>query len=174
MDTNQIKCFSKANENIRKIFVDCLPVDYLPAKKLTVKSHPKLICTNLCSSETSGEDFSVCVGHWIGLYIEKGGVSIFDSGGYQNWSENKYVKDFVRKQGKRIFFNKHQVQPVTSDRCGVYVLSFFNAMSKGETFHKFIQKFHTVNLARNDEIIWKYFKKEFLKRKPIGKRKMCR
>lgn len=170
MDTNQIRCLASSHIQIKKIFRDCIPADHLPRHKIAVRNLPMLLCCNLCTSDTSGEDFEVCMGHWIGIYIEEDKVTLFDSGGFINWKDNRDVKDFLKIQKKRIFYNNYQVQSLASDRCGLYVLVFFAHMSKRIGFHKFMETFHRDNFTQNDEIIWNLFKREFL-----SKRKMkCR
>lgn len=131
-------------------------------KKLKTVKKPRLICCNLCSSETTGEDFDKCTGHWIGLCVEAKTITIYDSGGEDNWHSNEYLREFIAKQGRRVIFNNYQYQPFLSDRCGLYVLSFFNAMAERQSFKKFIELFSTENLAENDEIVWSLFKRDFL------------
>lgn len=120
-----------------------------------------LICCNLCPSET--REFDAC--HWISFYVTFKSVTLFDSGGEDNWARNGDVKEFVKAQGKRVIFNKHQYQPIFSDRCGIYALCFFNAMSNGDSFQKFLKNFSEIDLLKNDEIVWNKFKLAFLKKK---------
>lgn len=167
MDTRQINCLSKSHHKIKKIYAGCFPSNYLPKEKIDNEKLPLLICCNLCSSET--REFDAC--HWISFYIKVGSITLFDSGGEENWTRNENVKEFVKAQDKRVVFNKYQYQPIFSDRCGIYTLCFFNAMSNGDSFHKFLKQFSERDLSRNDEIVWNKFKLAFLKkRKNICKR----
>lgn len=169
MDTKQINCLSKSNFKIKKIYAGCFPSNHLPSEKIEGKKLPLLICCNLCSSDESAADANAPC-HWIGFYVTKKSITLFDSGGVENWLGNEDVKRFVRRQNKRLIFNEHQYQPLFSDRCGIYILCFFHAMARGVSFHKFSNSFDVEHLSKNDEIVWNSFKNTFLGNKKICKR----
>lgn len=103
--------------------------------------------------------------HWIGIFITKNTVVLFDSGGAENWSSNQNVKRFIRNQDKAVVYNEKQYQPMLSDKCGLYVLCFFYSMSRKKSFRNFLKDFSESNLMENDVFVWKRFKNTFLRKK---------
>lgn len=160
MDTTQINCLATSDSKIQKIYWGCFPSNFLPKRKITIKTLPVLLCCNLCTTKQSDD---MC--HWIGIFITKNTVVLFDSGGAENWSSNQNVKRFIRNQDKAVVYNEKQYQPMLSDKCGLYVLCFFYSMSRKKSFRNFLKDFSESNLMENDVFVWKRFKNTFLRKK---------
>lgn len=89
-------------------------------------------------------------------------VEMFDSGGEESFSSTPDITNFLRTQEKRVICNKSQLQSITSDRCGVFVLCFVYAKAVNVEYNDFLKVFSRVNLYLNDEIVDKLFKCSFL------------
>ena len=140
--------------------------DTLPYIKFNIK--PIILIANTLNSRT---DVSI-VGHWVGFYISfypKKYLLFFDSYGFSpyfysrdfsQWLEY-YSKDFQIQQ-----FGQ-QVQPDTSQKCGLYVVHFTHYISYFglEKYKSFYQcNFSSRKLTSNDRIVTRYYFTRIMKK----------
>lgn len=146
MDTNQLKEFLKKN-NLKKIHVGVCAIDRLPNISKCKKAHA--FCVNL---SRAGDGVG---SHWIGIFIDtKYNLYYLDSYGFKE--KSYFLTDFIGKYGKKVFYNKRQLQPLTSNTCGMYVASFLIHMMRGGSLKGFLSKF-SKNLIINDIFVRKNY-----------------
>jgi len=89
--------------------------------------------------------------HWLSIYFTKDEKCLFlDSLGLgpQFYGMEKYIK----KRATFLSFNKHPIQSMESNFCGLYCLLFILIISRGISFKKFLQHF-SLKTIKNDILI---------------------
>ena len=117
-------------------------------KNVEIKTCPEYIVVNLENRNEPGN-------HWIALAIYQNRVFICDSlGGLL--PDNKLPSALINFLHTLLFSRKlfitKQLQPLDSDKCGNYCVTFIKEMSRHHSFNSFMQLF-TTNLRQNDQII---------------------
>jgi hypothetical protein len=77
------------------------------------------------------------IGHYTGLYIKDNKAWFFNSLGYHNGYE--HVKNLLKCY--KTTFNFTAFQSEVTEVCGQYVIYFFDQMSRGISFKKFLGQF---------------------------------
>lgn len=153
MNNIELEHCLKTNKFTKKNFRGVYPANVL-AKLQNIKKGFYIANT---SPETS--DF----GHWIGLYITKLKIEVFDSSGIL-FFKNKYFKQFMKNNASHgLICNKNMIQDPKSNVCGYYCLVFALFRAQKKKFFHFVNMFHKSNLKYNDELIIKLFNKNFSK-----------
>lgn len=164
MNTLEINKLANSNANISRVFGGCLANDQL-ANLLQLQSNqlPKAFVINLCDSTIVGEASIGC--HWTALYLHNNHhVDYFDSAGDPSFLSNKYIWQFIQKQLVRdVTFVSKQIQSLTSNKCGMFCLTFLNALASGISYDEFVSVFDLNNLDRNDKIVEQLFTENFFK-----------
>lgn len=126
------------------IFKGVFPCDELP-KKFTL---PAAFVINLSKHNSRGS-------HWIGLFINKDRkAEYFDSFGFQpNQSE---IIRFIKLNSKEYSFNNKQIQHISSNKCGKFVILFILAKMYNKNFGEILEKFSS-NLGVNEVVIENLF-----------------
>lgn len=102
-----IEPFKRSN-----IFKRVFPSDCLPSKF----SLPAAFVINLAEHTSRGT-------HWVALYIQKNGYAeYFDSLGFPPTEKNIIL--FIRKHCKLVEHNEKQIQHISSNKCGKFVITF--------------------------------------------------
>lgn len=134
----------------------------------SMKSKPIMFIANTL---TSLADISI-VGHWVCFYISvkpQKYILFFDSYGF---SPHFYTNGFTRWLDKYSNFQiqefGQQIQPDTSQKCGLYVVHCIHYIShfgleKYKTF--FQQKFNRRYLYQNDRLVTMYYFNHLLKKR---------
>ena len=141
MNENQI------NESLEKIktYQGSFALDEL--KEINVSRQPTFAVINLTTREAGGN-------HWIAIAIYFKDIFICDSLGGLIPSKNfpTQLVDFLHNLSctRNIHITK-QLQPLSSDLCGLYCITFVKEMTKS-SFYDFISLFST-NLYQNDVIV---------------------
>lgn len=122
------------------IFKGVFACDSLPK----IFSLPAAFIVNLSKHDSRGT-------HWVALHIDRTGVAeYFDSFGLPP-SQNDILK-FIQSNCKRISFNGKQIQHITSNKCGKYVILFILCKMLGKSVREVFGKFSS-NLSVNDIVI---------------------
>lgn len=160
MDNKQIDSFLSSNKYTKKIYVGCRPCDKLPTWKIPDFLLPIGMVINLCDS-TRRDDFC----HWTAVYVDKEKIEYFDSSGDDSASSNVYIKSFIDRQEKTFSFNTKQIQDITSDRCGLFVMTYLYAKATKYSLNYFLKLFNVnSNLKKNDKIVDSLVKNIFSKK----------
>lgn len=143
---NTIDILSYVRPNQRKdIFKGVFACDALPNKI----SCPAVFIVNLSKKTEDGS-------HWVSIYIDKNSECYyFDSFGFP--PNNKFIIMFLQKHAKRIYYNKRQIQHITSINCGKYCCLFCICVLKQGNIDHFIQKF-SQNLYVNEIVVGQMFR----------------
>ena len=158
MDTGQLENALRGRLGPHISYKGVYNSDNLPIIKYNFK--PVVIIANTLNSQA---DVSI-IGHWVAFYISfypKPYLLFFDSYGFKphsyttnfsSWLEN-YSNFQIQEFGK-------QIQPDTSNKCGLYVIHFTHYISHfGLEKYKFFfkHKFSIRKLILNDKIVTSYF-----------------
>lgn len=176
---NALKKIAKIYEskNKKKIFYRVCACDMLP-KRLPTNQDVMIIC-NTDKSTNPGE-------HWLGLYLPAphrvvpGGTAasashitknnirnfrschFFDSYGYM--PTNEYIINFIKKNAREMYWNRHQLQSYHSYTCGEYCCMFAYSMAKNNNIKCFLKQFGK-KLHSNDVKIRSMFNCTFYDKK---------
>ena len=120
-----------------KTFLGCFPSNKTP----TILKYP---CSIILNTEKSGESGE----HWIGLYLEKYHSFYFDSFGLPVLEDD--IFNFLKKKYKKVIYNKHCIQDISSVSCGLYCISFVKHVNSEKSFKKFLKHFSINDLKQND------------------------
>lgn len=143
MNTIQISHYVN-NYQRKNTFKGVFPCDNLPKKVIL----PALLIVNLSRKSEPGS-------HWISIFIDKQGKGYyFDSFGIP--PRNKYVKLFMKMHSKSVYYNRNQLQHITSSKCGKYCCVFAVSILKFRTINQFLIKF-SKNLFVNEIMIEKMY-----------------
>lgn len=94
--------------------------------------------------------------HWIAIYIDQNSnCYYFDSFAFP--PKNRFIIAFMKKNSKRIFYNRKQLQHVASTNCGKYCSLFCVSVMKHHTIEQFIQRF-SKNLYVNEIVVEQMFR----------------
>lgn len=149
MDTISIREFIKPYQS-RNIFKGVFPCDSIPNRF----SLPAAFVINLSAHDEPGT-------HWVAIYISKNGNAFyFDSFGMK--PSNFHINAFLKMNGKKVMFNKRQLQHISSNKCGQFCCVFVVTVLKECTIDNFISRFG-LNLYVNDftlENMYNYLKKK--------------
>lgn len=137
------------------IFKGVFPCDMLP-KRISV---PAGFIINLSNHNSRGS-------HWVALYInEHREAEYFDSFGFP--PRQKEIIQFIKLNSRSLSFNNKQIQHISSNKCGKFVILFILTKMYRKNFEEILEKFSS-NLGVNEIVIedlFKYFKqlrKEFI------------
>ena len=142
MDENAL---NKQLSNIKR-YIGTYASDEL--KNVKISFYPTFIIINLDERRGRGT-------HWIALAIYQNHLYICDSlGGVQ--PSKTFPQDFVNflhvMTLERKLFITRQIQPLNSDTCGLYCITFIREMSRLNSFPEFIKLF-SCNFKQNDQLI---------------------
>lgn len=130
---------------MRGIFKGVFACDTLPSKI----SCPAVFIVNLSRKNEAGS-------HWVSIYMNQNSECYyFDSFGFP--PKNKFIIMFLKKHAKRIYYNKRQIQHITSIKCGKYCCLFCICVLKHSAIGHFIQKF-SQNLYVNEIVVDQMFR----------------
>lgn len=130
METNLIDQILRKNSVTKKYYVGCRPSNFIPV----CQRHP---CSMVVNLEPSGRPGS----HWVAIFAPKSThVYYFDSLGLSppRGAISVYLRTF-----KKITTNNQMIQPISSDHCGHYAISFIYFCSLGYSFESVMQMFHS-------------------------------
>ena len=165
MDTTEIEVALKGRLGPFSEFKGVYSSDTLPLFKFSSK--PFIIITNTLSSKS---DVNL-VGHWVAFYISfqpKKQIVFFDSYGLSPLFYSRYFSTWLNYYTN--FSLKEfgcQIQPDTSQKCGLYVILFTHfishyGMSRFCSFYRTCFNFQ--KLKQNDVLVTSYFFKKIIKR----------
>lgn len=129
----------------KDIFKGVFACDTLPKRT----SYPAVFIVNLSRKTEIGS-------HWIAVYMHSHlDCYYFDSFGLP--PKNKFIVMFLKKHAKRIYYNKRQIQHISSIKYGKYCCLFCICVLKYRSIDHFIQKF-SINLYVNEIVIDQMFR----------------
>ena len=141
--------------------------DNLPVIEYNVK--PIILIANTLNSRA---DIST-VGHWVAFYISfypRKYLLFFDSYGFKprfySRDFSQWIEVYSRKNFQIQEFGR-QIQPDTSQKCGLYVIHFIHYISHfGLEKYKFFFRhtFSTKKLPPNDKVVTSYFFNRIVKK----------
>ena len=104
----------------------------------------------------SGSDKTSIGNHWVALNVEKEKSQYFDP--YGESPLDSIMKWLKRGRPKYpIWYNTSQIQDISSNKCGWYVIDFLTDLSKGVSFYDAIHKYDIHNTKTNEKIIEKKY-----------------
>lgn len=138
----------KINQQLQNIenYQGSFAVDELNEIKLAY--YPTMVIINLDKRSMGGS-------HWISVAVYKTKVFICDSlGGVKPNNPfppelSFFLNNLLRK--RRLLITK-RLQPINSQLCGLYCITFVKELSKNNCFYDFLNLF-SCNLQQNDDII---------------------
>lgn len=101
--------------------------------------------------------------HWVCCYNHGSSIEYFDPSGLPSHLINKNIDSFLKKQKKRVTFNRTTLQNETSTTCGHHVLIYLYFKSLNYSLNNLLTLYYKFDLKRNDFIVMKLFKKIFKK-----------
>lgn len=121
-------------------------VDQLPAKPARRQ------CGVINADDSSGPGT-----HWVGYFVspETKYVLYFDPFGMD---VDPRVATYLKRSGKEAVRITTQVQDLTSEACGYYVLYFLDEMNSGVSVGEFLVQFDPVDQTKNERILKKFFR----------------
>jgi hypothetical protein len=148
MNNIQIENILKNDQFTQKYFIGVFARNNLPKNF----SYPSAFIFNTVVKSGKGM-------HWLSIIFTKDKkCQFFDSLGF---APSFYgLENYIKKRSTSLSFNKHPIQSLNSNYCGIYALLFILILSRGQTFSKFLGSFD-LNTEKNDLIIKKhliYFK----------------
>lgn len=147
MNTVQLNKIMKKHKFTKKIYLGTFAIDKLPKK---VK-YPSCLIVNNQKSYEDGE-------HWMAIYFGKNKhAEFFDSFG--NSPEKFGLDKFIKKNSKKITFNRIKLQSDFSLFCGCYCVLYLIYKCKGYSLNYFINLFD--NPIDNDKIFVKLINKYY-------------
>lgn len=155
MDSVSLEKVLRANKFTKKYFRGIFALDTLPRKA----KQPSILISNTDRAHLPGI-------HWIGIYIpaknaKKQLPEFFDSYGRKP-TKPEFLK-FLKSIGTKQFnFNTLQIQSNGSSSCGQISCLYLLHKSKNKTLKSFLKLF-TGNLKRNEDVVRRMFKKNFLR-----------
>lgn len=101
--------------------------------------------------------------HWCVVVVYREKIIFFDSNGESLHESHFHIFRFLRKQEEPIKTSTFQIQPPSSNLCGLYALTFLDFMSKGYSLSKFLYAFekNKQKNKKNDKIVKRLFRKSF-------------
>ena len=96
--------------------------------------------------------------HWIALFCKKNQIIYFDSFGVEYIP--KEIKDFIRN--KNIKTNIFRVQDDNSIMWGYFCIGRIDFMLAGKKLTDYTHLFSPHDFKKNNNIIWSYFKNEWM------------
>lgn len=94
--------------------------------------------------------------HWVLIYFLKEEVIFFDSFGRP--PSEILIKSSTNRGGRSIHFNPTQLQHITSNTCGHWVLYYLIQLIGKKSLYKINRKF-THNYRKNDQIVFNAIKR---------------
>lgn len=166
MNTTEINFFARKSKALAGHYLGCYPADQLPDHKFPTSRLPFGLVINLCTSSVTDDEFC----HWVGIWCQqkdkeksaRAKLYYFDSSGEPTHLSNSFIRDFIRRQQKTTITEHHQIQSLTSDRCGKFVLCYLHLRASAFPLSKWRKMFHKRDLEKNDVVVDKLFKKIFL------------
>lgn len=122
------------------VFKGVFACDNLPV----IVEKPALYIINQARKSESGT-------HWVVLYLDSSNSCYyFDSFGLP--ATNGFIISHMKKHSTYIYFNKKQLQHISSSKCGQFSCTFAVNLLKNNPISAYLAKFST-NLYINDLII---------------------
>ena len=147
MDSNKIIEYAKLFEI--KDFIGVFAVDELT---LIPKRRTGLVIFNTDTSDSIGQ-------HWIALCITKRKILYFDSL-VSKFQESPDFNKYMTYTKKELVWNKIQIQPYLSDKCGIHCLVFCYAMQKKKkkkNYDIFLKPFLSSSIIKERESLSLYY-----------------
>ena len=147
MDSNEIVEYAKLFEI--KDFIGVFAVDELT---LIPKRRTGLVIFNTDTSDSIGQ-------HWIALHITKRSIFYFDSL-VSNFQECPEFDRYMSYTNKKLVWNKIQIQPYLSDKCGIHCLVFCYAMQENKNktnYETFLKPFLNSSVEERECLSLYYF-----------------
>lgn len=137
-----------------RYFYGVYPANKLPRTFLK----PAIFVVNTDPSHKEGT-------HWLAMYIpRKGPAEYFDSYGLKP----KYFKKFLNRNASSYIYSNKRLQGDYSSYCGHYCCVFLHCRSRGVKMQELLKIFSQENFNRNDEIIFKMYKRIFSRKQHGG------
>lgn len=138
------------NKKTRKIFNGVYPSN----KLVDVNIKNGLYIANTSPDTSKGV-------HWVAFFISPKCLEVFDTSGTLVL-RNKYFKKFIIKCNRKLIINECMVQSPNSNICGQYCIVFALHKANGKNLHSFLKLFSRVDLNKNDNLVLKIFKNNFV------------
>lgn len=139
-----------------KNFLGCFASDKLPNRKISNRRASLIV--NLCPHRITAESPLSLYCHWVAIVLNKNSITYFDTSGTASYLNNKSLNRFLKKQKKKIIYNRVQIQSEISQECGRFSLLFLYAHEHEISLERYLKIFHKKKLERNDKIIRKIFR----------------
>ena len=134
----QINRYLKKNDK----FKGCFSSNNIPY----FKKFPFSLIINTSTSNEAGD-------HWVSVYISKKYCLFFDSFGVPVIEKN-ILNYFSNYNIKTITYSNVCIQAIESFSCGLFCIGFIKNVRNLKTFYDYVNKFNSVNLSLNDNIIY--------------------
>lgn len=82
--------------------------------------------------------------HWIAVLVTSESVEYFDSTG-----RRPVITGFLRRVGKPVLYNNHQIQSKDSIACGLFACDFLMRRSRGESFCEILSSFSRIPILND-------------------------
>lgn len=134
---------------IGKQFCGVLACDELPMEKWKVR--PAMFIVNTHPKNMPGE-------HWLAVTLEEEGgrkiSTFFDSYGFPPGFSHfpKSIKEFLTKNGSKIYYNIKQVQDTLSTTCGQHCVFYLCQRARGVSFED-VMSLYKDDLRSNDKVV---------------------
>ena len=106
--------------------------------------------------------------HWVAMQIKPKTLTFVDSFG-RNPSDVSFPSDFRRavkrlSKGRRLIYNHHLIQALNSNACGYFSIFFLDRLALNKSMRMIGKAFdnNLDDLAKNDQFVVKYYKKNFM------------
>jgi hypothetical protein len=143
MNNIQIENILKLDRFSQKCFLGVFARNNLPK----VVSYPSAFIFN--TDVKSGKGM-----HWLSIIFTKDKkCQFFDSLGFPPTFYG--LENYIKKRSSSLVFNKHPIQSLNSNYCGLYALLFILVLCRGQSFSNFLGRFH-LDTNKNDLIIKKH------------------
>ena len=147
MNSNEINEYAKLFDI--QDFIGVFAIDQL---SLIPKSKTGLVIFNTDTSESIGQ-------HWIALHITKRRIFYFDSL-VSMFQDSLDFERYMSYTNKKLVWNKIQIQPYLSDKCGIHCLVFCYAMQKNKKktdYETFLRPFLHSSIEERECLSLYYF-----------------
>ena len=110
----------------------------------------------------NSDDSNHAAMHWLAIFKERNhDIEFFDSFGMSISFYSPHIKLFLKKFGKRIVQNRHQIQSNFSNTCGNFCVYYLLHRVRGWSMTSILKDFTLQNLYLNDEKVYLFVKLNF-------------
>lgn len=135
---------------------------YIPKRKVFVgasdelKLFPKALVCVINSDPSTSKGL-----HWIALYDKPGSktLEVFDSFGLPIVFYGDFITNFAKQHNLKIRSHQSQIQQNNSSMCGYFSAFFLILRERGKSYSNILSTFNTKNLAMNERLVKKFFKR---------------